>query len=353
MVFYGCAMMSGKNRWKWAWGILVLLAVPGCSINDEPRPRLGSYATSTPGTNFLDLSTLGDHKYYDGLFEKNGIVYTCRGGHIDIAHLRIAADYTRYLYNRTKQCLLKTDRQFSFKLNVEPSRYYIRLTYPKNWKDLPASQKEQIAQDVALELGQYLTFTMVTWHEVLTFFGYKSMAFLPEFASAFSWEDNYSNLLGIRLAAEAIRTRPQDYDMAMTALIKAQMEYLGIVSAAEAHAAAEAMRGVWFEGNILGTMKVRNMDIGLDDGQITPLLVPSMCDQPQPQSYPVPTLTSFNKHGFTMDLYIRPQEFERDQILKVVCPDGGCNRICMPDDLPIFLAYIKDKCRQIGCTVVE
>jgi len=353
MVFYGCAMMSGKNRWKWAWGILVLLAVPGCSINDEPRPRLGSYATSTPGTNFLDLSTLGDHKYYDGLFEKNGIVYTCRGGHIDIAHLRIAADYTRYLYNRTKQCLLKTDRQFSFKLNVEPSRYYIRLTYPKNWKDLPASQKEQIAQDVALELGQYLTFTMVTWHEVLTFFGYKSMAFLPEFASAFSWEDNYSNLLGIRLAAEAIRTRPQDYDMAMTALIKAQMEYLGIVSAAEAHAAAEAMRGVWFEGNILVTMKVRNMDIGLDDGQITPLLVPSMCDQPQPQSYPVPTLTSFNKHGFTMDLYIRPQEFERDQILKVVCPDGGCNRICMPDDLPIFLAYIKDKCRQIGCTVVE
>lgn len=345
--------MSGKNRWKWAWGILVLLAVPGCSINDEPRPRLGSYATSTPGTNFLDLSTLGDHKYYDGLFEKNGIVYTCRGGHIDIAHLRIAADYTRYLYNRTKQCLLKTDRQFSFKLNVEPSRYYIRLTYPKNWKDLPASQKEQIAQDVALELGQYLTFTMVTWHEVLTFFGYKSMAFLPEFASAFSWEDNYSNLLGIRLAAEAIRTRPQDYDMAMTALIKAQMEYLGIVSAAEAHAAAEAMRGVWFEGNILVTMKVRNMDIGLDDGQITPLLVPSMCDQPQPQSYPVPTLTSFNKHGFTMDLYIRPQEFERDQILKVVCPDGGCNRICMPDDLPIFLAYIKDKCRQIGCTVVE
>ncbi|MGH2272828.1 DUF4056 domain-containing protein [Anaerohalosphaeraceae bacterium U12dextr] len=346
-------MMSGKNRWKWAWGILVLLAVPGCSINDEPRPRLGSYATSTPGTNFLDLSTLGDHKYYDGLFEKNGIVYTCRGGHIDIAHLRIAADYTRYLYNRTKQCLLKTDRQFSFKLNVEPSRYYIRLTYPKNWKDLPASQKEQIAQDVALELGQYLTFTMVTWHEVLTFFGYKSMAFLPEFASAFSWEDNYSNLLGIRLAAEAIRTRPQDYDMAMTALIKAQMEYLGIVSAAEAHAAAEAMRGVWFEGNILVTMKVRNMDIGLDDGQITPLLVPSMCDQPQPQSYPVPTLTSFHKHGFTMDLYIRPQEFERDQILKVVCPDGGCNRICMPDDLPIFLAYIKDKCRQIGCTVVE
>jgi hypothetical protein len=100
-------------------------------------------------------------------------------------------------------------------------------------------------------------------------------------------------------------------------------------------------------------MKVRNMDIGLDDGQITPLLVPSMCDQPQPQSYPVPTLTSFNKHGFTMDLYIRPQEFERDQILKVVCPDGGCNRICMPEDLPIFLAYLKDKCRQIGCTVVE
>jgi len=347
-------MPASKKERVWTWATLVLLVVTGCSINDEPRPRLGSYATSTPGTNFLDLNSLGDHKYYGGLFEKNGIVYTCRGGHIDIAHLRIAADYTRYLYNRTKKCLLKTDRQFSFKLNVEPSRYYIQLTYPENWEDLPDPQKEQIAEEIALEMGQYLTFIMVTWHEVLTFFGYKSMAFLPEFSSAFSWEDNYSNLLGIRLAAAAIRDNPQNYETAMTAGINAQMEHLGILPASEARAAAESMRGVWFEGNIFVTMKVRrNMDIGLDDGQITPLLVPSMCKQPQPQLYPVPTLASFKKYGFDMELYVRPQEFERDQILKLVCPDGGCSRVHMPTDLPIFLDYIKDKCSRIGCKVVE
>lgn len=345
--------MAASKKQVWAWAILVLLAVTGCSINDEPRPRLGSYATSTPGTNFLELKSLGDHKYYDGLFEKNGIVYTCRGGHIDIAHLRIAADYTRYLYKRTLKCLLKTDRRFSFKLNVEPSRYYIQLTYPKNWQDLPDLQKEQIAEEIALEMGQYLTFTMVTWHEVLTFFGYKSMAFLPEFSSAFSWEDNYSNLLGIRLAAAAIQNKQQDYDKAMTSLIYAQMEHLGIQPASDARAAAEAMRGIWFEGNIFVTMKVRNMDIGLDDGQITPLLVPSMCEQPQPQPYPIPTLTSFTKYGFDMDLYVRPQEFEKDQILKVVCPDGGCNRVHMPADLPIFLEHIKNRCSQIGCKVVQ
>jgi hypothetical protein len=334
-------------------GIVVLLAMGGCSINDEPRPRLGSYATSTPGTNFLDLSTLGEHKYYDGLFEKNGIVYTCEGGHIDIAHLRIGADYTRYLYRRTKQEILQGDRHFSFKLNVEPSRYYVCLTYPKHWKTLPEEDRERIADEVAMELGRYFTFTMVTWHEVLTFFGYKSMAFVPEFPSAFSWEDTYSNLLGIHLATAALQDKERGYDAAMTALLKAEMESLGIQPAVTARAAAEKMRGVWFEGNIFVTMKVRNMDIGLGDGTVTPMLVPGVCEGALPRSYPVPTIGSLAKYGFTMTLQVEPQEFEKGQILKVVCPDGDCKRILMPMDLPLFMDFLEKQATQMGCEVVK
>lgn len=340
------------RRTRLVW-MAIVLAVGGCSINDEPRPRLGSYATSTPGTNFIDLTNLGEHKYYDGLFEKNGIVYTCEGGHIDIAHLRIGADYTRYLFKRTKHCLMTTDRQFSFKLNVEPSRYYVNLTYPKEWKSLSDEEKEQIADEVALELARHFAFTMVTWHEVLTFFGYKSMAFVPEFASAFSWEDNYSNLLGVHLATAAIKDKERDYDTAMTMQIKEELESLGIQSAASARASAEKMRGVWFEGNFLVTMKVRNMDIGLGDGTVTPLLVPGVCEGAQPRLYPIPTIESLAKYGFSMTLQVEPQEYEKGQILKVVCPDGGCKRVLLPADLPIYMDYLEKQAKALGCEVFK
>lgn len=332
---------------------VLALTIGGCSINGEPRPRLGSYATSTPGTNFIDLTTLGEHKYYDGLFEKNGIVYTCEGGHIDIAHLRIGADYTRYLYLKTKQELLQGDRHFSFKLNVEPSRYYVLLTYPENWKQLSDEEKETIADEVALELGRYFTFTMVTWHEVLTFFGYKSMGFVPEFPSAFSWEDTYSNLLGIYLATVALQDKELGYEAAMTKRLKEELESLGIQSAATAKAAAEKMRGVWFEGIVFVTMKVRNMDIGLGDGTVTPMLVPGICEGALPRSYPVPTIESLSKYGFRMTLQVEPQEYEKGQILKVVCPDGDCKRVLMPTDLPIYMDYLEKQLNKMGCEVVK
>ena len=83
------------------WGI-VALTMGGCSINNAPRPRMGSYATSTPGTTFIDAMQLGNHNYEDFWSENNGIIYTCRGGHLDMAHLRIAADHVRYHYIKTK-----------------------------------------------------------------------------------------------------------------------------------------------------------------------------------------------------------------------------------------------------------
>ena len=54
-------------------------------------------------------------------------------------------------------------------------------------------------------MGPYMAYTMVTWHEILTWFGYKSVGIVPEYHSSFSWEDTYSNLLGTVLAARALR----------------------------------------------------------------------------------------------------------------------------------------------------
>ncbi|HEY5141463.1 MAG TPA: DUF4056 domain-containing protein, partial [Methylococcales bacterium] len=313
----------------------------GCSLDGSPRPRLGCYATSTPGTRFIDANGLGKHSYHGSPFEGDGIAYTCRGGHIDVTHARIGADNTRYLYNKTKKGLMEGDTNFTYSLNVDRSTYYVTLTYPDNWKSLPKADKEKIADEVSLELSQYFTYTMVTWHEILTWFGFKTMAVLPEFPSAFSWEDNYSNLLGIRLGAQAVQDKEHDYDEAMTIILKRELENLGVQSHTFARNAAEKMRGKWWDGEIMVDMKERNMDIGLADGYATPTLVPGVCGDVQPQSLPVPTLTVLAKYGFTMNLEIKPGEWESGQILKIVYPDGKAKRIHPSTDIPIVMEYLK------------
>lgn len=73
--------------------------------------------------NVLTLGTLGKHHYNDSAFgavknllglseEKNGLIYTRRGGFIDIAHVRDTADNTFYLFNRIAPTLGQAGRIF-------------------------------------------------------------------------------------------------------------------------------------------------------------------------------------------------------------------------------------------------
>jgi hypothetical protein len=319
-----------------------LMFINGCSIFDEPRVRLGSYATNTPGTNFLDANSLGRHSYGNFLFENNGIVYTCRGGHIDIAHLRIGADNVKFLYNKVRKNLLKGKPYLTFKLNVEPSTYFVTFDYPPDWKNKTDKDKQKEADELAMEVSQYFTFTMTTWHEVLTWYGYKCMGVLPEQPSAFSWEDIYSNLVGLRIGAEALRDEKHSYDTAVTIAIKKELENLGVQSASRARNASEKMRGKWYTGIILVDMKVRNFDIGTDDGFVTPMLVPGECNDAEPQSYPVPTLDKFHKYGFKMVLEAEPREFESNKILSILFPDGKHKRVQPVRDIPIILSQIQN-----------
>ena len=255
-----------------------------------PRPRMGSYATSTMGTTFLGPEELGPHGYEYNWSEQNGIVYTCKGGHIDISHTRKAADWTAFLAARAFDRISRNKRGFTFKMR-EPSVYRVELSYPENWQDLPQAEQDRIASQVALALGPYLSYAANTWHEILTWFGYGSIAIYSEFPSAFSWEDTYSNLLGTHIAAEALRDTERSYDKAVTLALDRELKNLGIQKASAARRASEKMRGLWFSGDWLFFVhtKSRNFDIGLDDGLVTPRLVPSVseCRGAVAQPYPV------------------------------------------------------------------
>ena len=287
--------------------------------------RFGSYPTSTLGTNFLGKE-LGMHGYNYRWSEKDGIAYACRGGHIDVIHVRIAADWAAYLAAKSFRHLMRHDSEFSYPFNVESSTYFVQLSYPGNWESLAEDQRESIARDVSIRLGEYLAYTTTTWHEILTWFGFKCLVFFPEFPSAFSWEDSYSNLLGARIGAEALRDTEHSYDQAVSLLIDREMEKLGIQSAEVARAASEKVKGTWFTGAMLFLvdMRKRNFDIGVDDGYSTPTLVPGIgeCEGAEPQSYPAPSLDFLSQYGFSMKLEIEPRVWESGKILSVAYADS-------------------------------
>ena len=321
-------------------------------FDNLPKIRRGSYATPTTGTTFLDLTNLGPHSYKPQSHEKkNGIVYTCKAGHIDISHVREAADWTAYLAAVTYKHLKNGDQLFSFTLK-EGSVCFVYLTYPNSWQSFSSEDKERIAFDLSVNLGRYFAFTAGSWHEMLTWFGYKSKGIFPEFPSAFSWEDNFSNLLGCDVGVEAIHDTQRTYDQAVEYAIDEALENLNVQSAEVARSAAEKVRGLWFTGKVppFVDMKKRDFDIGLDNGFITPSLVDSIrvCEDVKARPYPVPTPHFLAEYGFTMKFEVEPRVWEGDEILRLVYHDKKAVHKCIePDkDFAAIMSGIKQEAQK-------
>src|SRR4030042_43631 len=88
----------------------------GLDTRIPPRIRPGSYPTATAGVRFIGPDDLGPHRYWLDRTENNGILYTCRAGHIDIAHVRKAAHWTGFLAALTLECL--REGQTTFQVQV-------------------------------------------------------------------------------------------------------------------------------------------------------------------------------------------------------------------------------------------
>ena len=310
-----------------------------------PRGRIACLPSPTMGTRYLDSDDLGRHSIRFTLWEGNGIVYTCRGGHVDVTHLRKVADWTAYLAYHLREMMLKNETQMSYKM-WEPSRYHVEIDYPPGWEYLPAESRNAIAREAAIDLAAYLAYTASVWHEILTWHGFKGAGVYPEYHSAFSWEDNYSNAMGSYIAALALRDRQREYEEAMTLYLDQTIRSLGGRPRQVARQAGEAVRGLWFTGGfVIVTMVKRHLDIGFDTGSITPWLVPGMADCPdgEPWLCPVPTLNAMDKHRMRVHVEIQPREWEKGAILRKAYPDPKTRRNRI--DPTKHLAVIMDEIR--------
>ncbi|HYC00519.1 MAG TPA: DUF4056 domain-containing protein [Candidatus Limnocylindrales bacterium] len=205
--------------------------------------------------NVIHPNALGRHRYNSnlinlaidrrtglGLREQNGILYTCGGGVIDTAHIRDYADLTVYLYSVLEPRL---GRPQTIELPDQAGRRFVQL------HEIAPELLERVGRrTLALELAGWISFQLSIWHETASWYGWSSVPLFPETVSAFSPEDLYTNVLGIRLAFALIRAgrtaTQQDYERAMDESMPRLLARLGAMPAALSRSVLSAIDGVWW-----------------------------------------------------------------------------------------------------------
>jgi hypothetical protein len=133
-----------------------------------------------PITDIVDPGNFGIHSYSKpDAKERNGSMYTCKGGFIDFSHVRTAADWTVYLI---------------FKIIVDEGG--LDLPPEAGRLNLRFKNIEQLTLDDVAGMAQKITFERLTWHEVASWYYHRPNYVMSEQQSTFTPEDTYSNLAG-------------------------------------------------------------------------------------------------------------------------------------------------------------
>lgn len=224
-------------------------------------------------TEVTSLDRMGSHHYLGKPSENNGIIYTKEGGFIDAGHMRDQADWTAYLYSlmrqeRYRECI------------------FLKLGYEGGNKRLSISVPPDLSDDDLLLLAGRMAYDLSLWHEIATWFGVRSVPLVSEQFSSFSVEDSYSNLLGVSLGMEAVKS-DLSYDKAMTRLVSEKLNALKVVrNETETLQAMEMVRDLWW------TRKARMPSTRVQIARLTslydtivPMLIPDtglIVHHPQP-----------------------------------------------------------------------
>ncbi|HAS63238.1 MAG TPA: DUF4056 domain-containing protein [Vibrio sp.] len=229
---------------------------PCCAFGMDLKAQLGSIPVPFFSLeNVLSASEVGSHHYNDGsesvsgsLFglndEVNGIVFTDKGGFIDTAHVRDTADYTYYLFQLNLQNL---GDNVAIDL---PSELRVRRV---QWlkQHSPLTEQERVQRSA--QAAAFTAYRMAQWHEIAQWFGMVSVSGFKEYASAFSSEDLYSNMLGALLAEAILLEQPdicQDgFSKAMDSAFQQALAQLEVQPQSVAREKMKQLDGKWWDSS--------------------------------------------------------------------------------------------------------
>jgi hypothetical protein len=240
-----------------------------------------------PGVKLTEITALdkiGAHHYLGDPSEQNGIMYTLRGGFIDMGHLRDQADWTAFLYSQLIES--RNAGSFSMILGREGGE-----------KTLTVEISASLTNSDLVHLAGKIAYDLSVWHEIATWFGASSIPFIPERYSSFSIEDAYSNLLGVTVGIKAIESE-LPYEEAVTKIITQTLADLNVVTnETETILAMEDVRNIWWtrekrlpSGKVLLQRQLNVYPC------LRPWLVPGWAKLPQePKELNVPEYTASGK----------------------------------------------------------
>jgi hypothetical protein len=245
---------------------------------------------------------------------------------LDFGHLRDLIDWTAYFYNLAKK-------------SQETGEILLHLGFESGEKALvikvPASENEE---DL-ISLAARIAYDLSIWHEITTWFGASSVPLVSERFSSFSLEDAYSNLLGTRIASEAISS-DLPYEEAVTGIIKRTLTELeAVATTEESYQAMEAVRDIWWtrKKNLPNNMVTLQRELDVYSA-MTPWLVPGWESQNK-----VPfqiTLPATTRDGIPLsEFYTLSFDISRKVPVKKIFPDKT-DKLVTQNDFPVILDYI-------------
>jgi hypothetical protein len=272
-------------------------------------------------SDIISIDQIGEHRYLGGKEEGNGIIYTKRGGFIDLGHMRDCADWTAYLYKliQSKQGLTNP---VLITLGTEGGTKSLELEIPLG---IDSMEIIHVAGKIAYELS--------LWHEIATWFGVSYIPMLPERYSSFSPEDLYSNLLGVELGINALKSE-LEYDEAMTLLIGQMMSTLEAVRTLEEtyFAMVEVENFWWTRTKSLPNKKILIERYTETDCYLLPWLVPSEINI-------LPAYELMKPDESLSDLYKLKIKLNHKFPLKDIVPEHE-KRTITQNDFGKFMTYI-------------
>ena len=232
---------------------------PCCAFGFDQKVKFGSLPIPFyRHANTVALEDIGAHAFDAGTFsyqksapdgskntENNGMIYTRKGGFIDLAHVRDTADNAVALFFQIHPHL---GQKLSIPLPFEIGERSIEIS-AFNVDHLTAIERWELAAAMSVRLA----YSMAEAHEIAQWHGYRSMALWTEAVSAYSPEDLYSNMLGAKIALAILTNNlamtRQQYNYHMTAWLTASLAWLDPVSKEQTNALFDAIDGDWWDSN--------------------------------------------------------------------------------------------------------
>ncbi len=273
-------------------------------------------------TDITYRAIMGTHTFMGGSTERNGIIYTRRGGFLDMGHLRDCADWTAYLYDLIKAS--QKDQKFKYlELRNEGGEKSLELDVPDNLDD-----------ETIVEIAGKIAYDLSLWHEISTWFGPSSAPIIPEKFSSFSPEDMYSNLMGVHLGMRAIKS-DLEYDEAMTSEISKMLDTLeSAETEQETFNAMLSVNQVWYTNEKKYPSSKITLKRFIDlDSDLIPWIVPGYEGRQLPYSLRKPDNSLAKYYKLSLKLNYR---FPVDSIFP-----GKKDHLITQNDFDTFVNYIK------------